>query len=586
VEVTGIAGGGTTSLPASRSAAVAGGNRAQAADHGFGNVAGGDGAPDLATSLAAATPVQMAGGSGPPQQISRADTSAQVFAPHGHVMSETDIPGIGDVNAGPNYIKRGATTNFVVYYDSTLGNTGVSAADAVLAKCEADYNTLRSWFGNTTPGNLPFDVYITTANNGASHASCSSTTLYLGANSTSPVNNAFVLQLLIAEEDEVFEAAFGHGWSCTSSNGEGLSRVLANDLYPGAEPANFVSSRVWLDAPGRPDWINNTEPTDRDYVSIGCSVLFLNWMRFQLGYSWQQIIAAGDTTLAKTYQNLTGRSDGYALFMALMNATYPPGMPSGLTTDNPFPLSDLAYTAVFRPSSGAEWVVPAQPWSAMYNTINGYFRQGLYVEALNMVADDNNLLYSAVFRPGSGAEWVVPAEPWSSMASVIDNYFKQGLYVHALSIAGVGNEVLYTAAFRPGSGAEWVTAAQPWAQFANSVNTYFRQGLYIQSLATTTVMYSAAFRPGSGAEWATAAEPWPGFATAVDNYLKQGLYVTGIGVVETGGGPLYTGVFRPAPGGAEWVIGNWLWKDFAKQVNTYFAQGLYASGIACCPLAA
>jgi hypothetical protein len=38
-------------------------------------------------------------------------------------------------------------------------------------------------------------------------------------------------------------------------------------------------------------------------------------------------------------------------------------------------------------------------------------------------------------------------------------------------------------------------------------------------------------------------------------------------------------------GGAEWVIGNYLWKDFAKQTDTYFAQGLYATGIAACRLA-
>ena len=69
-------------------------------------------------------------------------------------------------------------------------------------------------------------------------------------------------------------------------------------------------------------------------LGLGCAVLFLNWMRFQLGYSWTQIIAAGDSTLAKTYQNLTGQTDGYALFMALMDRTYPRGTPSGLTTDN------------------------------------------------------------------------------------------------------------------------------------------------------------------------------------------------------------------------------------------------------------
>ena len=36
----------------------------------------------------------------------------------------------------------------------------------------------------------------------------------------------------------------GLGWDCGASNGEGLSRVLANDMYPGVEPANFMSAPV------------------------------------------------------------------------------------------------------------------------------------------------------------------------------------------------------------------------------------------------------------------------------------------------------------------------------------------------------
>jgi hypothetical protein len=44
-------------------------------------------------------------------------------------------------------------------------------------------------------------------------------------------------------------------------------------------------------------------------------------------------------------------------------------------------------------------------------------------------------------------------------------------------------------------------------------------------------------------------------------------------------------VFRPGPGGAEWVLGNYLWKDLATQIDTYFAQGLYATGITACRLA-
>jgi hypothetical protein len=134
-----------------------------------------------------------------------------------------------------------------------------------------------------------------------------------------------------------------------------------------------------------------------------------------------------------------------------------------------------------------------------------------------------------------------------------------------------------------------VVAAQPWPQFATTVSNYFKQGLYVAAMAATiqngVVLYSAAFRPGSGAEWVVSAQPWSSFAPTVDNYFKQGLYATGIAVVESSNGPLYTAVFRPGPGGAEWVLGNYLWKDFAKQTDTYFAQGLYATGIAACRLA-
>ena len=149
--------------------------------------------------------------------------------------------------------------------------------------------------------------------------------------------------LVIAEEDEVFEANFGHGWNCGYSNGEGLSRVLANDMVPGVEPWDFVSAPDWLDgAPkktrvNREDWINKTDKIDTNYFSIGCSVLFLNWMRFQLQHPWQRIIAAGAPTLAGTYKNLTGKNDGWAAFKTLIDAKYPPGKPSRLKKDNPFP---------------------------------------------------------------------------------------------------------------------------------------------------------------------------------------------------------------------------------------------------------
>jgi hypothetical protein len=235
------------------------------------------------------------------------------------------------------------TAHFRVSYASTLGNDGITIADAILARCEQDYTTLQGYFGGITPGSIPFHIRVTTGNTGASHATCQATGLSIGARSAPGVDTAFMRQLVIAEADEVFMANFGHGWDCGASNGEGLSRVLANDMVPGAEPPGFVSASVWLDpptdgTPSRPDFVNNTDPIDTNYHSIGCSVLFLNWLRFQLGHSWKDVIAAGGPTLAQTYANLTGLTDGFARFKALIQQHYPEGSISGVTKDNPFPL--------------------------------------------------------------------------------------------------------------------------------------------------------------------------------------------------------------------------------------------------------
>jgi len=46
------------------------------------------------------------------------------------------------------------------------------------------------------------------------------------------VNANISSALAVAEAVEVFEAIQNRGWNCGASNGEGLSRVLAQVLYP------------------------------------------------------------------------------------------------------------------------------------------------------------------------------------------------------------------------------------------------------------------------------------------------------------------------------------------------------------------
>jgi hypothetical protein len=83
------------------------------------------------------------------------------------------------------------------------------------------------------------------------------------------------------------------GWNCGTSVGGGLSRVLATQRYP-AEFDGFASASSWLNST-RPDWVTNTEGTDRDYVSIGCATLFLDCLRYQLHISPPPIVQAGGT---------------------------------------------------------------------------------------------------------------------------------------------------------------------------------------------------------------------------------------------------------------------------------------------------
>jgi hypothetical protein len=172
---------------------------------------------------------------------------------------------------------------------------------------------------------------------GAYHYGCSTVDLYCDVKTVPSLDIDYSRMLLVAELVEVFEATQGLGWDCGASNGEGLSRVLATALYP-AELDGYATAAAWLDTPDRPDWVDQTESTDQDSVATGCSVLFLNYLNTQLRYAWDQIAQAGAPTLAQTYTNLTGNSDGWTPFRQHLDAAFPLGTPSGLTTDNPYPL--------------------------------------------------------------------------------------------------------------------------------------------------------------------------------------------------------------------------------------------------------
>lgn len=229
----------------------------------------------------------------------------------------------------------GRTTHFQVYYQNGFAN-GPAIAQGVLGTCERDYTAQVAFFSGIQIPTMPVNILIGSGIGGAYHYGCSAVDVYCDGDSSPNPDIDLTRMLAVAEEVEGFEATQNKGWDCGASNGEGLSRVLATELYP-AQLDGFSTAAAWLDS-NRADWVSKTDPTDQNGVSTGCAVLFLNYLRYQLNFSWQQIIQAAGATLEQTYQGVTGKTGGFAPFKALLGAHFPPGQPSNLATDNPFPL--------------------------------------------------------------------------------------------------------------------------------------------------------------------------------------------------------------------------------------------------------
>lgn len=244
------------------------------------------------------------------------------------------------------------TSKFWIEADENLGAAGIQSGQFIAQLCESDYDRLVTWFGGSiqvayrspdTPGFIR--VLITNGTGGGWNNGPG------GFIKLAPFPEHDSMGLVfVAELSEMFMNTQNAGWDPRNSKGEALSRLLSEEAYPAAPNMGlFFTAQSWLgtgeDPAGsgnRHDWVSANEGTDKNFVSIGCAILFLNYLRWQLkAASLVAIVAASATTLEGLYQNITGKTGGFQPFSNLLNRFFPIGtMPA--VGDNPFPLLDAA----------------------------------------------------------------------------------------------------------------------------------------------------------------------------------------------------------------------------------------------------
>lgn len=270
----------------------------------------------------------------------------KVLVAHGYPLPRLNVRRAGGFDVAVTHV--GDTPHVKVYVDQALdANQATDLANTLLHQVEAAYAQNAGYYSPQLQ-QKPVDLVIaklsdeSDGSGGAYHWGCDLTTggtLYCDADFDDPVTT---LGLFIAELDEAFQGDPSNpnqGWGCGYSNGEAHSRVAAflASGGPRGSLAPYTTGPAW-DQAGRPDYVTSTEQTDRNPVSTGCGMIFIDWL-FSLGYSFTQITQAAADTLAGTYENLTGKTTAWDDCVAALDAVQ-------ILDDDPF----QAYASAAKPA--------------------------------------------------------------------------------------------------------------------------------------------------------------------------------------------------------------------------------------------
>jgi hypothetical protein len=240
-----------------------------------------------------------------------------------------------------------------VYYDPSLEQDGLDVANAILPKLDKLFADNDLMFGVTgKTGNI-----IIAAQHGRTDGLGGAVHGAGGFNDDSPEasdwyedvafgNPDLTFGLVQAEVSESYMELQALGWDAGGSNGEALSRFLAEQVTGGPQGAvrAYSTGQFWAQA-NFPNWIDATENTDTDGVSTGCGVVYLYWMLSQ-GFTPTELVQAAcpDGTLASNYKALTGKATAWADFKATVDA-----LTAEIDGDDPWQ-SGMEATAAARPA--------------------------------------------------------------------------------------------------------------------------------------------------------------------------------------------------------------------------------------------
>jgi hypothetical protein len=204
----------------------------------------------------------------------------------------------------------------------------------------------------------------------------------------------FPQRVFVAELVEILMAFTGYGWNAGYSNGEALSGISGALLHPYGYYPTGQGPRVnqWLNG-GRPDFISKTDPTDQNFVSFGCGILFINYLVHQLGFDLKTVIKAGGDTFAETYHRLTGKpaNSAFGTFINLINAHADPKGQTFAALDNVFPLYDPPQRTVsLNPGDPVTKIPVPDPKPHSFPIKSGFFcpeKNYDFLETLSIVED-------------------------------------------------------------------------------------------------------------------------------------------------------------------------------------------------------